>query len=826
MNSEDKISEKKHITSELRITLIYLIAGILWIIATDYLVSFMDFSPWAQTLKGIAYVFLTALLVFFLVRREALKQERIKQIIKNQEKEYAFLVENQDDLLVKVDTRGRFLFVNEKYCTFFGKKREELLHKSFMPLVHEDDRHATRIAMEKLYNPPYKAEMQQRVLSANGWKWLEWKDTAILDKDGKVTEIIGIGRDVTVRIKDSLNLKKTKEELETFFALTPDLSCIASDEGRLLKFNQSWKRILGYSEDELYNMTLADLVHPEDLKTTQIRIDSQYGGEYLDGFVNRLKCRDGTYKTMEWASSPSDENNVIYAVARDITDRLKINQKLKESEEKYRHLFERSKDPILIIQDREFIDCNPETLRILGYDDKSEIIGKSPYEISPEFQPDGQKSRDKATALINEAFKNGYNRFEWLHLKKSGEPVWLEVALTPIKERGMDLLYTLWRDITTRKKNEEKLAESQNNFNLIAEHTSDFILILDAEFKITYISPSVVKALGYEHEDLQDQNIFYFIPENDVEKLQKKIYSERQSQKKSSTYINRAKKKDKSIIWIELSIERIFDGNSGLKYAVCIGRDVTERIEHERKLEKALEKAQESDLLKSSFLANMSHEIRTPLNGILGFSEIVATDEELDETTRTSYVQIIKSSGEQLLNILNDILDISKIESRQLKLNIQENQAVSLIEEIQTRFKNEVQHNGLQFKTEIPEQAKELIVIGDYHRILQILGNLMTNAIKFTYEGSITIGIIKTDKNWAFFVSDTGIGIDEEFKVKIWERFTQSNNEKRVGTGGTGIGLAICKSLTELMNGKIWFTSMPSQGSTFYVSLPNKHHES
>lgn len=689
--------------SEIRITLIYLCLGVLWIVASDFIVSFFNMPTSMQTYKGIIYVILSALLIYYLSQKEAIKQEKIKQKIRQQEAEYEFLIENHDDLLVKIDAKGRFLFVNEKYCDFFGKQKEELLHKSFMPLVHEDDRHATTLAMEKLYSPPHKAEMQQKVYSANGWRWIEWKDTAIVDDKGNILEIIGIGRD--------------------------------------------------------------------------------------------------------------------------ITEKLKILNDLKESEGRYRNLFERSKDPILIIEDGKFIDCNPETVSKLGYKNKAGIIGKTPDELSPEIQHDGTSSDVKSKALIKEAFHKGYLRFEWIHLKQNGQPIWFEVALTPIKEKGVDLLYTIWRDISKRKINEKQLAESQNNYNIIAKHTSDFILILDNDLNITYISPSVIKALGYTHEEIKGKNIFHFIDYKDIKALKARVKEERKAKYQSSTFINQAIKKDGSKIWIELSIERIFDKDQSIKNAVCIGRDVTERMIYAKKLEDALKKAQESDELKSAFLANMSHEIRTPLNGIIGFSELLADDENLDDKSRKSYADIIKGSGEQLLNIINDILDISKIESRQINFNIKAYNSLKIIEEIEQRFKQNIEQKGLKLIIDLPEGTKNKWVTGDYQRIMQILSNLLTNAIKFTSKGSITIGITHIDGQWPFYVSDTGIGIEEEFKTKIWDRFSQSTKVKPMETGGTGIGLAICKSLTELMNGNIWFTSTNKRGSTFYVSLPTKQHE-
>ncbi|MFB6340177.1 PAS domain S-box protein [Saccharicrinis sp. FJH62] len=807
---------------ELRIVITFLIVGVLWIIGSDFLVSLLTTDPRIQTYKGLIFVILTTILIYFLVRKESVKQDKIKAQIKLKELEYEHLIENQDDLLVKVDKQGRFLYINEKYCSFFGKSKEELLNQSFMPLVHEDDRHSTTLKMEELYKPPYKTVVQQRVYTPDGWKWLEWKDTAIVNDKDEVYEIIAIGRDITDKKEVEFLIRAAHEELETFFALTPDLSCIVKSDGTFLKVNKSWERILGYSIDELLNTSFTELIHPEDLNDTMLQIDQQKTGKSVKGFINRYRCKSGTYRTFEWMGTPPNQEGIMYAVARDITERIKMDRELKESEEKYRKLFEQSNDPVLLIEGEKFIECNQATVKLLEYNSKKDIVGKHPWDLSPEFQPDGQPSYKKAVDLIEEALKSGYSRFEWVHQKKGGRNLWIEVSLTPLKERGVDIIYTNWRDITKRKQYEKELQTSQRNFEIIAENTSDFILIVDPNFLITYVSPSVNQVLGYSHEEITNKNILLFVHSDDVAYVKNRIMEERQKNIFSSTFINKARKKDGTEIWIELSIERIINSNNKQEYSVCIGRDVTERIKHEEELKHALAKARESDKLKSSFLANMSHEIRTPLNGIIGFSEILATDSEMDEETRHSYSNIIRKSSNQLLSILNDILDISKIESQQIDLTIVENEINTLLNDIYDQFKPNVEAKGLDFKLIIPKKAGKLKVMGDNQRILQIFGNLLTNAIKFTSSGSIEIGIEQLNNEWVFFVADTGKGIKDEYKETVWDRFIQGDRLSSDQHGGTGLGLSICKSLTELMHGKIWLTSEYGKGSTFYFTLPKK----
>lgn len=247
------------------------------------------------------------------------------------------------------------------------------------------------------------------------------------------------------------------------------------------------------------------------------------------------------------------------------------------------------------------------------------------------------------------------------------------------------------------------------------------------------------------------------------------------------------------------------------------------------KLVIAKERAEESDRLKSAFLANMSHEIRTPMNGILGFSELLKTPGLSIEEQR-EYIDIIEKSGKRMLNIINDILDISKIEVGLMKMNIKESNINELVTYIYTFFKTEVEAKGMQlfYKNELP--AEESIIKTDREKLIAILTNLVKNAIKYSDEGSIEFGYVLKTKNESpiqsknkeleFFVKDTGIGIPKNRQKAIFERFVQADVEDRHAKQGAGLGLSITKAYIEMLGGKIWVESEEGKGSVFYFTIP------
>lgn len=246
-----------------------------------------------------------------------------------------------------------------------------------------------------------------------------------------------------------------------------------------------------------------------------------------------------------------------------------------------------------------------------------------------------------------------------------------------------------------------------------------------------------------------------------------------------------------------------------------------EKIVEERTKEliKAKEKAEESDRLKSAFLANMSHEIRTPMNGILGFAELLKTP-GLTGEEQQEYVKIIEKSGTRMLNIINDIVDISKIEAGLMKVDIKETNINEQIENIATFFNPEFEKTGLQFIVNNNTKEEELIINTDCEKIYAVFTNLIKNAIKFTNEGEIQLNYEIKDEYLEFSVKDTGIGIPKDRHIAIFERFIQADITDKMARQGAGLGLSISKSYIEMLGGKIWVESEEEKGSTFYFTIP------
>jgi len=371
----------------------------------------------------------------------------------------------------------------------------------------------------------------------------------------------------------------------------------------------------------------------------------------------------------------------------------------------------------------------------------------------------------------------------------------------------------------------DQLQISEEKFRQLAENTLDVFWLRDIDH-ILYINPLFEKVWGRNREEVyQNPSILIdWIHPDDRHLFNNWVDFEVFLEGKPHVEKYRIIHSNGEIRWIWARMIPVFDKGK-IYRLVSIATDITEQKKTEEALITTREKALESDRLKSAFLANISHEIRTPMNGIIGFSELLK-GEKLSNESRSQYINIITKSSEQLLHIINDIIDISKIEANQIQVKPTDLSLKSLFLELELFYQNEknnIGKNHIELRSEIDEENIKLYIRTDESRLRQILLNLISNAFKFTDEGTISFGYKTLNSSTIeFFVKDTGIGIPPEMQAVIFKRFYQLDNELTRNFGGTGLGLSICEGLVKLLGGKIWLKSEKQKGSVFYFTLPLK----
>jgi PAS domain S-box-containing protein len=377
----------------------------------------------------------------------------------------------------------------------------------------------------------------------------------------------------------------------------------------------------------------------------------------------------------------------------------------------------------------------------------------------------------------------------------------------------------LKQDVTNRKQAEETLRKNETKSQSWLEKSPVCTKIVDLDFNLQYMSSAGIKALK-----IDDVTKFYgkpypmdFFPDSfkipmikDLKKVKEtgKIISQ-----ESSLFDT-----DGNKLWFRATIIPVDDEKGQIDYFLVISLDISERKLVEQNLKAALEKAQESERLKSAFLANMSHEIRTPMNGILGFIDMLSTP-GLSESKKQEFTNIISQSSNRLLNTINDLIDISKIEADQVKISKSDICVNKLLDELYVFFEPETKTKELSLIS-LPLSEDKTTILGDNDKLYGILRNLIKNAIKYTDKGSITYGCTLKNNYIEFFVEDTGIGVPEDQQETIFDRFIQADISNTRAFEGSGLGLSIAKAYVEMMGGKISLLSKEGKGSKFIFSIP------
>jgi PAS domain S-box-containing protein len=594
-----------------------------------------------------------------------------------------------------------------------------------------------------------------------------------------------------------------------------DLIALVDSNGRYVYCNHSYLDILGYSPDDMIGRNCFDIVHPED-KEKAIQIFQKCLAEKTEKahFVLRLLCHDGTIKWVDHrARIVVDECSGSMHVllnATDITENKLADEALRQSKERLDKLAEQSRTIAWEVDAHGlFTYFSHVAENILGYTPE-EVIGKLHFN---DLHPEAGREEFKMAAFAIFEQKNPFLNLINVLQTKDGRQLWVSTNGIPMINadgtlrgyRGSDI------DITERRQTDILLLES-NELNRSMLQTIPFGMdIVDEEGNILFVNETFEKIIG---SDAVGKKCWSIYRDDKLQCAGCPLY------KGINIGLTDVYETDGVLGGRIFQISHTGMLFHGRKAMLEIFQDVTERVKSQQELISAKEHAEESDRLKTAFLNNISHEIRTPFNCILGFLGIL-DDDTLSRDERSNYTGMINQAAERLMNTINDIVEMSKIQTGQANVTLVETDINKLVREVSERSELQARINNLTFTVKNSLAASACSIKTDDDKLNSVLGILINNAIKFTKAGSIELTVQKNEACLEFSVKDTGAGIPEGKQHRIFKQFMQADVSNTRKFEGSGLGLAIAKAYVEMLGGSIDFESQVDKGSTFYFTIPD-----
>jgi PAS domain S-box-containing protein len=612
-------------------------------------------------------------------------------------------------------------------------------------------------------------------------------------------------------------MKASEEHYRSLCENANDAIATFTLDGTITSVNRGAELLLRYSREEMIGRHVSKVATPVSVALAEERARRWLAGETLPSiFEAELVRKDGSVVPVEARTRAIRDHNRrpigFQGIYRDLTERKRAEAELLRLSSAVRM----STDSIVITDlHGKIVEVNDATLRMYGAEEREDLIGKSAFDlIAP-------KDREKAYAGMHEVLEEGaISNREYLVLVKDGHMMPVEMSVALMKDAAGNPVgfVGVSRDITERKRAEEALQRSEHYFRSLIENALDVITIVDGDGTIRYVSPSGERVTGYRAADSVGKGGFEFVHPEDLPIVMHAFAHVIQHPGETLRAEYRVRHKNGSWQVLEAIGRNLLD-DPAVAGIVVNARDITERKEAAAALQDAKVAAEAANRAKSEFLATMSHELRTPLSVIIGYTSLLCeeffghlTVEQVDTLRR------VDTSARELLDLISVVLDVSRLEAGRLPMEVTEVGMQELLCEIQAETQGLQEQSHLAFVWQVDSTLPSLRT--DPGKLKIVIKNLISNAVKFTEEGSIKLHACSHDGGVEIRVADTGIGIPREALAFIFDPFRQVEGSRSKRYGGTGLGLYIVKRLLDLLGGTVKVESEVGRGSTFRVWMP------
>jgi PAS domain S-box-containing protein len=621
-----------------------------------------------------------------------------------------------------------------------------------------------------------------------------------------------------VKDKESTDaIKASEARYRRLFETAQDAILILNgDSGKIVDANPFVIDLLGYSLEELMGKQLWQIGLFPDIEASKAAFDRLHRSGYIRYENLPLQTKDGRRADVEFVSNAYkvDGRNVIQCNIRDITERVRASRAMRASEVRYRRLFETAQDAILILDgdSGKVIDANPFVIALLCYS-LEELIGKELWEIGL------FRDIDESKAAFDQLQKDGFIRYEDLPLEtKGGKRAEVEFVSNAYKVDGRNIIQCNIRDITDRKSAEKAAKEGAERFRFLAESMPQMIFTARPNGDVDYFNQQWSAFTGLTLDDIKDWRWTRFIHPDDL-KATVRQWQHSLDTGEAFELQHRFRRADGVYRWHLSRACPMHDAAGNVTMWISSNTDIDDQKRTEDDLSRLYKKAESLNQAKDEFLATLSHELRTPMTSILGWTALLAMG-SLDEKSRMEGIATIHRSAKLQAQLIDDVLDVSRMITGKLRLTIEPVDLESVLREALAAFVPAAEAKELLLRMDF--EPGLLFLGGDPARLQQVFWNLLSNAVKFTPAGGrIDVRLFSRDSNVVVEVQDTGLGIRPEFLPYAFDRFAQQDGGTMRHHGGMGIGLSIAKQLVELHGGTISVASEgEGLGSTFTVTIP------